>query len=138
LLSGAEIQQQLADAEKRYEKARDNADVEARKARDEERKRKRAEARIGMSLRRSLLTRLAELEGQLALRSQELDAVKDGGAKDAQELLANAKDRLADLHAEVSRVDKSSSDCLAVRNVRNARSIRITRVPTRSRRPSRE
>jgi hypothetical protein len=138
LLSGAEIQQQLADAEKRYEKARDNADVEARKARDEERKRKRAEARIGMSLRRSLLTRLAELEGQLALRSQELDAVKDGRAKDAQELLANAKDRLADLHAEVSRVDKSSSDCLAVRNVRNARSIRITRVPTRSRRPSRE
>jgi hypothetical protein len=138
LLSGAEIQQQLADAEKRYEKARDNADVEARKARDEERKRKRAEARIGMSLRRSLLTRLAELEGQLALRSQELDAVMDGRAKDAQELLANAKDRLADLHAEVSRVDKSSSDCLAVRNVRNARSIRITRVPTRSRRPSRE
>ena len=96
------------DAEKRYEEARDLGDAEARKARDEGRKRKRAEARIGMS--RVLLLRVvtlmgitAELEQQLAIRSREVDEVKEGRTKDAQELLLNAKDRLAMLHTEVCK-----------------------------------
>ncbi|ORY28284.1 hypothetical protein BCR39DRAFT_206519 [Naematelia encephala] len=88
--SGVGIEERLLDAEKRYEEAREAMDSESRKARDEVRKRRRAEARI------------AELEGQLKLATKEVEDVREARAKDAQELLANAKDRLAILHTELS------------------------------------
>lgn len=47
LASGAGVEERLADAETKYEEARDAAEAEKRMARDEVRKRKRAEARIG-------------------------------------------------------------------------------------------
>jgi hypothetical protein len=47
LASGVGVEERLADVEKRYEEAMENAEGEARKARDEERRRKRAEERIG-------------------------------------------------------------------------------------------
>jgi hypothetical protein len=42
-----------------------------------------------------------ELEGQLAIRTKEVEDAKEGRAKDAQDLLANAKERLSVLHTEV-------------------------------------
>ena len=47
LVSGAGVEDRLIDAERRYEEARELAEAGARRARDEERRRKRAEARIG-------------------------------------------------------------------------------------------
>lgn len=90
LASGAGIEDRLLGLEKRYEEARDLAEVETKKARDEARHRKRAE------------TKIAELEEQLATSRKELEEVKDGRAKDAHDLLNNAKERLEVLHAEVS------------------------------------
>ncbi len=45
----------------------------------------------------------AELEEQLAMRSREIDEIKQARARDSQDSLANAKDRLAMLHSEVCR-----------------------------------
>jgi hypothetical protein len=64
-------------------------EVEKRNARDETRKRKRAEARI------------AELENQVKQSGQEVEDIKEARAKDAQDLLANARERLEILHTEV-------------------------------------
>lgn len=47
LASGAEVEDRLIELERRYEEARDTAELEGRSARDEQRKRKRAEDRIG-------------------------------------------------------------------------------------------
>jgi hypothetical protein len=47
LASNGEIEERLAELERRYEEARETGEVEGRRARDEARKRKRAEARIG-------------------------------------------------------------------------------------------
>lgn len=47
LASRGGVEEKLLDAEKRYEEARDMADEELRKGREEKRKRLRAEARIG-------------------------------------------------------------------------------------------
>ncbi len=47
LASGAGVGERLADAERRYEEAREVGEAEERRARDKERKRKRADARIG-------------------------------------------------------------------------------------------
>jgi hypothetical protein len=77
------------DAERRYEDMRDAMEVEKRNARDETRKRKRAEARI------------AELENQVKQSGQEVEDIKEARAKDAQDLLANARERLEILHTEV-------------------------------------
>lgn len=49
LASGAGAEDRLAEVERRYEEARESGLVEARRARDEGRKRKRADARIGES-----------------------------------------------------------------------------------------
>ncbi|KAL7424217.1 hypothetical protein Q5752_001803 [Cryptotrichosporon argae] len=97
LVGSAEIQERLEDAEKRYEEARDQAEAETRKARDETRKRKRAEDRI------------AELEEQCKATAAEVETVKAIRAKDAQEVLDNAKDRLAELHAELSETFRTKS-----------------------------
>jgi hypothetical protein len=78
------------DAERRYEDMRDNMEAEKRNARDETRKRKRAEARI------------AELEERVKQAGQEVEDIKEARSKDAQDLLANAKERLEILHSEVS------------------------------------
>ncbi|EIW70010.1 hypothetical protein TREMEDRAFT_68429 [Tremella mesenterica DSM 1558] len=96
LASGHGWEERLAEAEKRYEDARDATEVEEQKVRDEVKKRKRAEARI------------AELEGQLEVASREIDEVKEARANDAQDLLANAKERLAVLHAELSETFHAS------------------------------
>lgn len=87
--SGNGLQEQLMDAERRYEDMRDAMEVEKRNARDETRKRKRAEARI------------AELENQVKQSGQEVEDIKEARAKDAQDLLANARERLEILHTEV-------------------------------------
>ncbi|WWD16113.1 hypothetical protein CI109_100538 [Kwoniella shandongensis] len=97
LASGAGVEERLADVEKRYEDARELAESETRKVRDEGRKRKRAEARI------------AELEGQLGLAMKEVESIKEARAKDAQDLLTNAKDRLAILHTELSDTFRADS-----------------------------
>ena len=89
-ISAGDAADRIADAERRYEEMRDNYEVEARAAREESRKRKRAEARV------------EELEAQLNARSRELEEVKEARTRDAQELLANAKERLSVLHIEVS------------------------------------
>lgn len=88
--AGTSLEQQLYDAEKRCEEARDAAEVEKRNAKDEMRKRKRAEARA------------EELEARVEQAAREVEAIKEARAKDAQDLLANAKERLAILHSEVS------------------------------------
>lgn len=107
------MEERLADAERRYEDARENAEAEARKARDEARKRKRLEARIGafcvirlmldaipvISVRAHCAT--AELEGQVKAAAMEAEGAREARAKDAQDLLANAKERLTILHSEV-------------------------------------
>ncbi|WVQ98916.1 hypothetical protein IAU59_006047 [Kwoniella sp. CBS 9459] len=97
LASGAGVEQRLADAEKRYEDARDFAENETRKTRDEIRKRKRAESRIG------------ELESQLKTKVKEVEDIKEARAKDAQDLLANAKERLSELHSELSETFRADS-----------------------------
>ncbi|WVF72006.1 hypothetical protein IAT40_006817 [Kwoniella sp. CBS 6097] len=99
LASGAGVEQRLADAEKRYEDARDLAENETKKTRDEIRKRKRAEARI------------VELENQVKITVKEVDDIKEARAKDAQDLLANAKERLSELHSELSETFRA--DCPA-------------------------
>ena len=47
LASGVGVEERLAEVERRYEEAREVGEVEMRKARDESRRRKRADARIG-------------------------------------------------------------------------------------------
>nr|XP_019013690.1 uncharacterized protein I206_01761 [Kwoniella pini CBS 10737]OCF52471.1 hypothetical protein I206_01761 [Kwoniella pini CBS 10737] len=98
LASGAGFEERLTEAEKRYEDARDLAETESRKVRDELRKRKRAEARI------------EELEFQVKTVKKEVDEVKEARTKDAQDLLANAKERLNELHSEAKtfRTDSPS------------------------------
>ncbi|KAK8869623.1 hypothetical protein IAR55_000190 [Kwoniella newhampshirensis] len=97
LSSGAGVEERMAELERRYEDARDLAENETRKVRDGGRKLKRAEARI------------AELEGQLRLAAKEVEENKEARAKDAQDLLANAKDRLAVLHTELSDTFRAGS-----------------------------
>ncbi|OCF45405.1 hypothetical protein I317_00650 [Kwoniella heveanensis CBS 569] len=97
LASGAGVEQRLADAEKRYEDARDLAENETKKTRDEMRKRKRAEKRI------------EELENQVKITVKEVEDIKEARAKDAQDLLANAKERLSELHSELSETFRADS-----------------------------
>jgi hypothetical protein len=96
------------DAERRYEDTKDALELEKRKTRDEVRKRKQAEARV------------VELEEKVKLSEKEIEETKEARAKDAQDLLANARERLEILHNEVSRdsVDRwRRVDCLAVRDI---------------------
>lgn len=48
LASGAGVEDRLFEVERRYEEAKELGEAEGRKARDEGRRRKRADARIGM------------------------------------------------------------------------------------------
>jgi hypothetical protein len=84
------VQDQLMDAERRYGDAKDALELEKRKTRDEVRKRKQAEARV------------VELEEKVKLSEKEIEETKEARAKDAQDLLANARERLEILHNEVS------------------------------------
>ena len=104
---------------------RDNCEVEARVAKEEGRKRKRADARV------------EELEAQLRARKTELEDVKEARTRDAQELLANAKERLSILHTEVSPPD---SMCLipAIRYIPHRVSGRCARVSKDVRRLGRQ
>lgn len=95
------------ESERRYEELRDQYEVESRNVKDESRRRKRAEARVD------------ELEGQLALRRKEVDEVKEARAKDAQELLANAKERLETLHTEVGHPRGRADDSFPKRFEQN-------------------
>ncbi|WRT67309.1 uncharacterized protein IL334_004278 [Kwoniella shivajii] len=97
LASGVGVEERLAEAEKRYEDARDLAENETRKARDEVRKRKRAEARIEV------------LEHQVKTAGKDVEEIKEARAKDAQDLLANAKERLSVLHTELSETFRTES-----------------------------
>ncbi|WWC60949.1 uncharacterized protein I303_103526 [Kwoniella dejecticola CBS 10117] len=97
LASGAGVGERLAEAEKKYEDARDLAENETRKVRDEVRKRKRVEARI------------EELELQVRTAKKEVEEVKEARSKDAQDLLANAKERLSELHNELSETFHADS-----------------------------
>jgi hypothetical protein len=84
------VQDQLMDAERRYEDTKDALELEKRKTRDEVRKRKQAESRV------------LELEEKVKLSEKEIEETKEARAKDAQDLLANARERLEILHNEVS------------------------------------
>ncbi|WVO14072.1 hypothetical protein L204_101699 [Cryptococcus depauperatus] len=90
LASRGGVEEKLLEAEKRYEEARDQAAEELRKYKDEKKKVQRAEARI------------AELEEQQRIAVREVERVKEGRAQDAQDLLINAKERLQQLHNELS------------------------------------
>jgi hypothetical protein len=79
----------VLDAERRYEDAKDALELEKRNTRDETRKRKRAEARV------------VELEEKVKEAEKEIEETKKARAKDAQDLLANARERLEILHTEV-------------------------------------
>ena len=57
---------------------------------------------------------LAELEGQLSIRTKEVEEVREARAKDAQDLLANAKERLTILHAEVSQVATTTTEVVLI------------------------
>ena len=124
---GAE--ERLAEMETKLDEMRDRYEVERRKAKDEERRGKRLEARI------------AELEGQLAVKAREVDDAKSARAKDAQDLLANAKTRLEELHAEVGAVWPLTTDLaltLALGDFCNGVARRGTGVSKNSQRSSRE
>ena len=105
LASGAGIESRLEEAEKRYEGAQELADSETRKLREEMRRRVRLEARIGRCMRADPCLganfRTEELETQLALRTKEVEDAKGARSRDAQDLLSNAKGRLAAIHQEV-------------------------------------
>jgi hypothetical protein len=102
------VQDQLMDAERRYEDTKDALELEKRKTRDEVRKRKQAESRV------------LQLEEKVKLSEKEIEETKEARAKDAQDLLANARERLEILHNEVS-LDSAKwwrrVDCLAVRDI---------------------
>ena len=87
------------DAERRYEDTKDALELEKRKTRDEVRKRKQAEARV------------LELEEKVKLSEKEIEETKEARAKDAQDLLANARERLEILHNEV-RPDVFQQHCV--------------------------
>ncbi|KAK4685339.1 hypothetical protein P7C73_g4812, partial [Tremellales sp. Uapishka_1] len=97
LASGVGVEERLAEVERRYEEARESAEVESRKAREETRKRKRAEERIGV------------LEEHVRSANKEVDDIKEARGNDAQELLANAKERLEILHQELSQTFHAES-----------------------------
>ncbi|WVQ69886.1 uncharacterized protein L199_008109 [Kwoniella botswanensis] len=97
LASGKGIEERLLESEKNYEDVKDLMEMEIKKTRDELRKRKRAEARID------------ELELQLKSANKEVEEIKQARAKDAQDLLANAKERLSVLHSELSETFRTES-----------------------------
>ncbi|WVW82888.1 hypothetical protein I302_104901 [Kwoniella bestiolae CBS 10118] len=97
LTSGKGFEERLLESEKNYEDVKDLMEMEIKKTRDEMRKRKRAEARI------------EELEVQLKAANREVEEIKDARAKDAQDLLANAKERLSVLHSELSETFRTES-----------------------------
>lgn len=97
LASGAGVEDRLLDAERRYEEARELQIAAERAAREETRKRTRAEMRI------------SELEEQLRASQRELEEIKDSRAKDAQLVLDNAKSRLETLHLELSETFRADS-----------------------------
>lgn len=97
LASGAGVEERLADAERRYEEARDLQLAAERTARDEVRKRTRAELRI------------SELEEQLRISQREIDEIREARSKDAQQVLDNAKSRLESLHQELSETFRAES-----------------------------
>ncbi|OXG26587.1 hypothetical protein C361_01348 [Cryptococcus neoformans Tu259-1] len=97
LASRGGVEEKLLEAEKRYEEARDMADEELRKSREEKRKRLRAEARI------------AELEEQVKTADKEAEKIRADRAQDAQDLLANARERLKALHDELSETYNGKS-----------------------------
>ena len=80
----------MYEAEKKYEEMRQSYEAQLRASNEEQRKRTRAESRI------------KELEQQLSARNNEVEEIKEARAKDARELLANAKERLTILHSEAS------------------------------------
>jgi hypothetical protein len=86
----AGLKERIADAERRFEDARTLYQAEGRKLRDELKWRRLAEDRI------------TDLESKLTAASREVEDVKAAQAKDAQDLLANAKERLESLHTELS------------------------------------
>jgi hypothetical protein len=87
--SGTSLQDQVLEAERRYEDARDALELEKRKTRDEVRRHKQAEAKV------------VELEEKVKQSEKEIEETKEARAKDAQDLLANARERLEILHNEV-------------------------------------
>lgn len=89
-VSGTSLEDRLLDAERRFEDARDLHQAETRKLREQLKWRKLAEDRI------------ADLENKLTVAGREVEDTKAARARDAQELLVNAKDRLETLHMEVS------------------------------------
>ncbi|KAE8540994.1 hypothetical protein D1P53_002347 [Cryptococcus gattii VGV] len=97
LASRGGVEEKLLEAEKRCEEARDMADEELRKGREEKRKRLRAEARI------------AELEEQVKTANKESEKIRADRAQDAQDLLMNAKERLKTLHDELSQTYNGKS-----------------------------
>lgn len=124
-LSVGEAADKIAEAERRYEEMRDQCEVEARAAKEESRKRKRADARV------------EELEAQLRARRTELEEVKEARTRDAQELLANAKERLSILHTEVNS-SHSTPLIAAVRHIPHRIAGGGARIPKDARRPGRE
>ncbi|GMK55088.1 hypothetical protein CspeluHIS016_0201440 [Cutaneotrichosporon spelunceum] len=88
--AGAGAEERSAEMERRFEDARDLLQAESRRLRDQIKWRKMAEERI------------ADLELKLTASGHEVEEIKAARAKDAKELLANAKERLEALHAELS------------------------------------
>ena len=92
--NSGEAEDRFLEVERKYDELRETHEVEARNLKEEGRRRKRAEARVEELEQ--------QLEQQLEGKYREVDEVKAARAKDAQELLGNAKERLAILHEEVS------------------------------------
>ncbi|CAK9784547.1 hypothetical protein CC85DRAFT_283031 [Cutaneotrichosporon oleaginosum] len=88
--AGAGAEERMAEMERRFEDARDLLQAESRRLRDQMKWRLMAEERI------------ADLETKLTASGREVEEIKSARAKDAQELLANAKERLEALHSELS------------------------------------
>ncbi|KAL1411085.1 hypothetical protein Q8F55_002035 [Vanrija albida] len=97
IMSGASLQDRLEDAERRYEDSKSLQQADARRLRDELKWRKLAEERI------------ADLETKLTVAGREVEEAKAARARDAQDLLANAKERLETLHSELSETFEAES-----------------------------
>lgn len=100
LAAGRDEDGSPSDAERRFEDARTLYHSESRKLREELKWRRMAEERIGEYVPEAPLT-AADLEAKLTTAGREVEDAKAARAKDAQDLLANAKERLAAMHEEV-------------------------------------
>lgn len=107
--TGSSLEVHLADTEQRFDDARTLYQSESRKLRDELKWRSMAEDRIGEQLlrvcRTAVLTHEADLEAKLTAAGREVEDIKAARARDAQDLLGNAKERLGALHSEVRRAN---------------------------------